>query len=62
MSSNGVERFDLMEVYHEGEVECEMRAKPHGEYVRYSDHERIVKELEAHIAERDALSDPPLHY
>lgn len=49
MSSNNIEQFDLMEVYHEGESECEMRTKPHGEYVRYSDHQRIVKELEARV-------------
>lgn len=35
-----------------------MDERPNGRWVRYSDHERIVKSLEAHVTDRDALLSP----
>jgi hypothetical protein len=52
MSSNNIERFEIVPCYGGRDYDrpdYEARSNPSGEYVRYSDHERIVKELEAKI-------------
>jgi transcription initiation factor IIE alpha subunit len=48
MASNNIERFEhVVNGYHK--ANSRMVLSVSGEYVRYSDHERIVKELEARI-------------
>jgi hypothetical protein len=57
MSNKNIERFNLRMVYHEGEAECKMKQGYDGEYIRYSDHDRVVKELEARPSVADAISE-----
>lgn len=54
MSNEGIERLDPQ--YNLNQDEVEMNPRADGKYVCYSDHERIVKELEANAAENLALA------
>lgn len=52
--TENVKRFS--NTYEDG-IWC-MDERADGKWVRYSEHERIVRNLEAHVAERDALLSP----